>query len=108
GHCGPLAPRADSDGRARSERTTWPPETRLVSVMLANHETGAIQPVREIAQSLPPGVPLHCDAAQAVGKIPVNVRDLGVTALTASAHKFRGPKGVGVPVLKRGTAFRPL
>src|SRR5207244_8701025 len=48
------------------------------------------------------------DAAQAVGKIPVNVRDLGVTALTASAHKFRGPKGVGVLVLKRGAAFRPL
>src|SRR5262249_11716837 len=45
-----------------------PPETPLVSVMLANHETGAIQPVQDIARLLPPGVPLHCDAAQAVGK----------------------------------------
>jgi cysteine desulfurase len=84
------------------------PGTRLVSVMLANHETGAIQPVREIAAALPPGVPFHCDAAQAVGKIPVNFRELGVAALSASAHKFRGPKGVGVLILKRGTPFRPL
>ncbi len=85
-----------------------PPDAALVSVMLANHETGAIQPVREIASLLPPGVPFHCDAAQAVGKVPVNVRDLGVTALTASAHKFGGPKGVGVLVLKHGTPLRPL
>ncbi|HJZ59579.1 MAG TPA: cysteine desulfurase family protein [Gemmataceae bacterium] len=84
------------------------PDTRLVSVMLANHETGALQPVRDIAVSLPPDVPFHCDAAQAVGKIPVNFRELGVTALTASAHKFRGPKGVGVLLLKHGTPLRPL
>jgi cysteine desulfurase len=84
------------------------PDTRLVSVMLANHETGALQPVRDIALSLPPGVPLHCDAAQAVGKVPVSFRDLGVTALTASAHKFGGPKGVGVLLLRRGTPLRPL
>jgi cysteine desulfurase len=84
------------------------PETRLVTVMLANHETGAVQPVRELVPSLPPGVPVHCDAAQAVGKMAVNFRDLGVTALTASAHKFGGPKGVGVLLLKRGTPLRPL
>jgi cysteine desulfurase len=83
------------------------PTLRLVSVMLANHETGAIQPVGELAAAVP-GVPFHCDAAQAVGKIPVSFRDLGVTALTASAHKFRGPKGVGVLLLKRGTTLRPL
>jgi cysteine desulfurase len=83
------------------------PTLRLVSVMLANHETGAIQPVRELAAAVS-GVPFHCDAAQAVGKIPVSFRDLGVTALTASAHKFRGPKGVGVLLLKRGTTLRPL
>jgi cysteine desulfurase len=85
-----------------------PPDAALVAVMLANHETGAIQPVREIAAVVPPGVPFHCDAAQAVGKMPVRFRDLGVTALTASAHKFGGPKGVGVLVLKRGTPLRPL
>jgi cysteine desulfurase len=76
--------------------------------MLVNHETGAVQPVRDIARSLPPGVALHCDAAQAVGKIPVNFRDLGVTTLTASAHKFGGPKGVGVLVARRGAKLRPL
>ncbi len=82
--------------------------TRLVSVMLVNHETGAIQPVREIAASLPTGIPLHTDAAQAVGKIQIHFHELGVAALTASAHKFRGPKGVGVLLLKRGTPLRPM
>lgn len=84
------------------------PGTRLVCVMLANHETGAIQPVRDIALSLPEGTFLHCDAVQAVGKIPVNFRELGVTTLTASAHKFGGPKGVGVLIAKRGTKLQPL
>ncbi len=84
------------------------PDTRLVALMLANHETGALQPVRHVAKTLPKHVLLHCDAAQAVGKIPVNFRDLGVTSLTASGHKFGGPKGVGVLVLKRGTPLRPL
>jgi cysteine desulfurase len=83
------------------------PETKLVCVMLANHETGAIQPVREIATGLSSGIALHCDAAQAVGKIPVNFRYLGATTLTASAHKFGGPKGIGVLVTKRGTQLTP-
>jgi cysteine desulfurase len=80
------------------------PHTRLVCVMLANHETGALQPVRDIAQSLPPGCLLHCDAAQAVGKIPVNFRELGAGTLVASAHKFGGPKGIGVLLARRGQA----
>ena len=84
------------------------PETKFVCLMLANHETGAIQSVREIAAVLPRGVALHCDAAQAVGKIPVNFRELGVTTLTASAHKFGGPKGIGVLIAKRGTKLAPL
>lgn len=84
------------------------PDAKLVAVMLANHETGAIQPVRDVALSLPPGVPFHCDAAQAVGKMPVNFKDLGVTSLSASGHKFGGPKGVGVLIVKRGTPFAPL
>jgi cysteine desulfurase len=75
--------------------------------MLANHETGAIQPVRELAARRPPGVAFHCDAAQAVGKVLVSFRDLGVTALTASAHKFGGPKGVGLLLLMRGAKFAP-
>jgi cysteine desulfurase len=84
------------------------PETRLLSLMLVNHETGAIQPVAELANRIPSGVLVHTDAAQAVGKMPVRFRDLGVTALTVSGHKFGGPKGVGVLVLERGTPLRPL
>jgi cysteine desulfurase len=76
--------------------------------MLTNHETGAVLPVRDLATLLPKGVTLHCDAAQAVGKIPVSFRELGVTTLTASAHKFGGPKGIGVLVAKRGTHLTPL
>jgi cysteine desulfurase len=82
------------------------PDTRFVAVMLANHETGAVQPVRAVADALP-GVPVLTDAAQAVGKMPVSVRALGVAALTASGHKFGGPKGVGILVLRRGTPFTP-
>jgi cysteine desulfurase len=84
------------------------PGTRLVCLMLANHETGAIQPVREVAGALSPGAALHCDAAQAVGKIPVNFHELGVTTLAVSAHKFGGPVGVGALIVKRGTILRPL
>ncbi|HET6574950.1 MAG TPA: aminotransferase class V-fold PLP-dependent enzyme, partial [Fimbriiglobus sp.] len=83
-------------------------DTRLVCLMLANHETGAIQPVRHVAKTLPKPIPLHCDAAQAVGKVPVDFRDLGVTTLSASAHKFRGPKGVGLLLLRRSVRLRPL
>jgi cysteine desulfurase len=82
-------------------------ETNLVSVMLVNHETGAIQPVRAIARNLPASVLMHTDAAQAVGRMTVNFHELGVAALTASAHKFGGPKGVGLLLLKRGTRFHP-
>lgn len=71
-------------------------DTALVSVMLANNETGAIQPVAEIAlRARERGIPVHCDAAQAVGKIPVDVRTLGVDFLTVAGHKLYAPKGVG-------------
>ena len=79
----------------------------LACVMLANHETGAVQPVRDIALSLPAGARLHCDAVQAVGKLPVNFHALGTTTLAASAHKFGGPKGVGVLLTRRGTRLEP-
>lgn len=84
------------------------PDTRLVAVMLANHETGAVQPVGPIVRAVPAGVPVLTDAAQAVGKLPVHFHALGVAALTASAHKFGGPVGAGLLLLKRGTPFRPL
>lgn len=83
------------------------PDTRLISLMLANHETGAIQPVRHIAKTVPKSVLVHTDAAQAVGKIPVHFHDLGVAALTASAHKFGGPKGVGLLLIKHGVVLKP-
>ena len=85
------------------------PDTQLVSVMLGNHETGALQPVKEIsALCRSAGVLLHTDATQAVGKIPVDFRKLGVDALSFSAHKFHGPTNIGGLLLKHDTVLRPL
>ncbi|MBA3483766.1 MAG: aminotransferase class V-fold PLP-dependent enzyme, partial [Pirellulales bacterium] len=71
-------------------------DTSLVSIMLANNEIGVIQPLREIAVLCRDrGVTIHCDATQAVGKIPVDVQDLNVDLMSFTAHKIYGPKGVG-------------
>ncbi len=83
--------------------------TGLVSIMWANNETGVIFPVAEIAKICrEKRVPFHCDGTQAVGKIPVNVKEVGADALTMAPHKFHGPKGVGGLYLRRGVRFRPL
>ncbi len=82
------------------------PDTCLVSVMLANHETGVLQPIGDLAR-LAPAVAFHCDAVQAVGKVPVSFHRLGVSTLSASAHKFHGPKGIGLLLVRRGVKPRP-
>jgi len=83
--------------------------TALVSVMFANNEIGTIQDIKTIAEIVHSrGALFHTDAVQAVGKVPVNVRDLDVDFLTLSAHKIYGPKGIGALYVRRGTPFCPL
>lgn len=81
----------------------------LATIMFANNEIGAIQPIAEIGALLRTfDVPFHTDATQAVGHIPLDVRELNVDFLTASAHKFNGPKGTGFLFRRRGVAILPM
>jgi len=84
-------------------------QTTIVSIMLANNEVGTIQPIKEISKICNKyQIPLHTDAVQAVGKIPINVKELGVDALSISSHKINGPKGVGALFIKKGIKPNPM
>jgi cysteine desulfurase len=84
-------------------------DTAIVSVMWANNETGVIFPVAEMAKmARERGILFHTDAVQAVGKVPINLKDLDVDFLSLSGHKLHAPKGVGVLYVRRGTMFVPF
>jgi len=85
------------------------PNTTLITVMLANNETGTLQPIEEVSEmAREHGIPVHTDAAQAVGKIDVDVNELGVDFLTVAGHKLYGPKGVGALYIRNGRNITPL
>ena len=85
------------------------PNTKIISVMLANNEVGTIQPIKMLAEiAHAAGKIFHTDAVQAVGHIPIDVKNLGVDMLSASAHKFNAPKGIGFLYIRKGVEFLPL
>ena len=93
----------DSDGKVRLDelKKSIREDTILISVMTANNEIGTIQPVAEIGKIL-----FHTDAVQAYGHIPINVDEMNIDLLSASGHKFNGPKGVGIMYIRKGVKIR--
>ena len=100
----------DREGRLDLDelRETVTEETALVSVMFANNETGVIFPVEQIGAIVKEkGIPFHTDAVQAVGKIPINLKESTIDMLSLSGHKLHAPKGIGVLYIRKGTKFSP-
>ncbi|WP_437558634.1 cysteine desulfurase NifS [Acidithiobacillus sulfuriphilus] len=101
----------DKEGRLQMDRYAEVLSDRVavVSIMFANNETGTIFPVETLARmAKEKGILFHTDAVQAVGKIPLNMRDSAIDMLSLSGHKLHAPKGVGALYLRRGTRFRPF
>ncbi len=101
----------DGSGRVDPEdvRKAIKPDTCLITIMLANNETGTLQPIREISTiAREHEIPLHTDAAQAVGKIPIDVHGLGIDFLTVAGHKLYGPKGIGALFIRKGRRLTQL
>ena len=99
----------DSDGKVRLDelKKSIREETILISVMTANNEIGTIQPVAEIGKiAHEKGILFHTDAVQAYGHIPINVDEMNIDLLSASGHKFNGPKGVGIMYIRKGVKIR--
>ena len=100
----------DEKGVIQSEKfRSFISSPSIVSIMMANNEIGSVQMIKNLAEIVHSnGAVFHTDAVQAVGHIPVNLKGLGVDMLSASAHKFNGPKGIGFLYIKKGTPIYPL
>ena len=101
----------DSDGVIRTEllATFLRDDTKAAAAILVNHETGVIQPIHEFARIVAERhIPVHTDAAQAVGKMRISFRELGVTTLAFAAHKFGGPAGIGGLLVRSGAQLTPI
>ncbi|NMO17939.1 cysteine desulfurase [Pyxidicoccus fallax] len=104
-----VAPGADGRVRAEDVLHALTPETALCSLMWANNETGVVQPAAEVARACRQrGVLFHTDAVQAAGKVPLSLREVDADLLSLSAHKFGGPQGAGVLVVRKGVDVRAL
>ena len=104
-----VSPGPDGVVSAREFTAALRPDTKLACLMLANNELGTLQPVAEVANACRErGIPILCDAVQAVGKIPVDVRQLGVDYLILGAHKFHGPLGAAAVWVRKGMPLTGL